>query len=327
MTINNTEKYNIKKAQLGDKWDNFVMSSPNGTAFMFTRYLNSLNLNIQPYFCYKKAELMGAILCILSDDGSSVIGNDNVIYDGLIYRNLDYLNNAQKLSEEFKVQKSAAEFLLEKYSKVSLTLHPSIQDIRSFLWCNFNNNGKKYIPMIKYTSYIPTSDFYKASKNEDIYVYNNASVVRRQEIRYGIKKQVATKQTEDIEKFINFYYKTMLRQGNSVNNKHLNNMRRVLESLIINKSCLMIESSNNQQKVGSMAVFLMDNKRAYYLFGASDPEMRNQHTGTSVLWDSFNILSKIGCKEVDLEGVNSPLRGWFKLSFGGNILPYYTVEF
>ena len=78
--------------------------------------------------------------------------------------------------------------------------------------------------------------------------------------------------------------------------------------------------------IGSMAFFCFDNKRAYYLFGANDPQLRDEHTGSAVIWDAFHTLSKAGIKEVDLEGVNSPRRGWFKLSFGGNLIPYYHVR-
>ena len=69
-----------------------------------------------------------------------------------------------------------------------------------------------------------------------------------------------------------------------------------------------------------------DNKRAYYIFGANDPAKRDGHSGTNVLWDAFYDLSKLGINEVDVEGVNSPHRGWFKLSFGGNIIPYYEMK-
>jgi hypothetical protein len=37
-------------------------------------------------------------------------------------------------------------------------------------------------------------------------------------------------------------------------------------------------------------------------------------------------FSKEGINEVDMEGVNSPQRGWFKLSKGGNCVPYYEVQ-
>ena len=29
---------------------------------------------------------------------------------------------------------------------------------------------------------------------------------------------------------------------------------------------------------------------------------------------------------IDLEGVNSPNRGWFKLSLGGELNPYYKIK-
>ena len=74
-----------------------------------------------------------------------------------------------------------------------------------------------------------------------------------------------------------------------------------------------------------MAVFLLGHNTAYYLFGANDPDMRNQHTGTAVIWDSFHILSEMNINTVDLEGINSPNRGWFKTSFGGRIIPYYKI--
>jgi hypothetical protein len=38
------------------------------------------------------------------------------------------------------------------------------------------------------------------------------------------------------------------------------------------------------------------------------------------------MLALEGIAEVDLEGVNSPRRGWFKLSFGGALLPYYELH-
>jgi hypothetical protein len=323
--INNVSKYSMQKACLDNKWDDFIKSSDNGTAFIYSEYLNSLEVNIQPYFCYKKQELMGAVLCILSENGENVIGHKYVVYDGLIYRNLDYLNNSQKISEEFKIQQYVSDFLMKEYTSINLKLHPSINDIRSFSWCNYNDKGPKYFIDIRYTSYVSITDFLRANKLEDIEAYNNSSVARRQEIRYALKKQVKTKETRDVERFILFYQKTMLRQGALVDSD-VENIRKMLNILMRGEMCLMMESSNNQNKIGSMAVFLLDNKRAYYLFGASDPDMRSQHTGTSILWDSFHLLSKYGYQEIDLEGVNSPYRGWFKLSFGGSCVPYFHLK-
>ena len=62
----------------------------------------------------------------------------------------------------------------------------------------------------------------------------------------------------------------------------------------------MFGSFTADKELGSMAFFGIDNKRAYYLFGANDPELRDTHTGTAVLWDAFKILNQSGIKEVDI---------------------------
>jgi lipid II:glycine glycyltransferase (peptidoglycan interpeptide bridge formation enzyme) len=74
-----------------------------------------------------------------------------------------------------------------------------------------------------------------------------------------------------------------------------------------------------------MAVMGLDARRAYYLFGASDPALRDSHCGSAVLWDAFCFLASSGVAEVDLEGVNSPRRGWFKLSYGAALVTYYEL--
>lgn len=68
-----------------------------------------------------------------------------------------------------------------------------------------------------------------------------------------------------------------------------------------------------------------DGRRAYYLFGAGDPACCNTPCGRAVLWDGFRALARAGHSQVDLEGVNSPRRGWFQLSFGAELVPYYQL--
>jgi lipid II:glycine glycyltransferase (peptidoglycan interpeptide bridge formation enzyme) len=97
--------------------------------------------------------------------------------------------------------------------------------------------------------------------------------------------------------------------------------------LFIEKKARLYASYDEKNELGSMAFFAWDNKRAYYIFGASDPIKRNGHSGTAVLWDAFYDLNNIGIDKVDLEGINSPHRGWFKLSFGGDIVPYYRMDY
>ena len=89
----------------------------------------------------------------------------------------------------------------------------------------------------------------------------------------------------------------------------------------------MFISYSQNYTPGSIAFFGIDHRRGYFLFAANDPVLRNEHTGTAVLWDSFYLLNQEGIYEIDFEGINSPARGWFKLSFGGTISPYYQLSY
>ena len=70
----------------------------------------------------------------------------------------------------------------------------------------------------------------------------------------------------------------------------------------------------------------MDQKRAYYLFGTGDGGTQERLEGTITVWEALRHMAmKKGVEEMDLEGVNSPQRGWFKLGFGGDLRPYHEV--
>jgi len=322
------EDYRLEKIQINDEWDNFVSASENGTVFSSSNYLLALNAKPVAYHCYKNETIKAGIILIEQDKGDSIIYHDYVIYNGILFNNpLKEQNNAQINSERFRISTFIAEVLPKIYDTVHLTFHPSIVDIRPFLWVNYGTKLPRYRISVRYTSYLNIENFHQAENLENINIYNEASYSRRQEIRYGIKKNVITREEFDSERFVQLYFKTMNRQEIVISNKTIEEMKFLITSLFEAKLCRMFVSYTSQEEPGSMAIFAIDNKRAYFLFGGNDPKMRNTHTGTMVLWDAFKFLSKAGVKEIDLEGINSPQRGWFKMSFGGNIIPYYQLSF
>jgi hypothetical protein len=84
---------------------------------------------------------------------------------------------------------------------------------------------------------------------------------------------------------------------------------------------------NAEGTVVYAACYGWDSKRAYYLFGGGHPHVSEPWQGTLVHWEAFKDLAQgRNLNEVDLEGVNSPQRGWFKLGFGGDLRPYFHVR-
>jgi lipid II:glycine glycyltransferase (peptidoglycan interpeptide bridge formation enzyme) len=206
-----------------------------------------------------------------------------------------------------------------------LTFHPSVVDIRPFLWVNYGSDLPQYVPDVRYTSYVDLTGFESAGSYENAEIFRRASPSRRQEIRYAANEQITTAEAFDPETFLEYYRLTMARQSITVASNDLDKMRRIMGNLQDRGMGRMFASYSRSGAPGSFAFFGIDSKRGYYLFGANHPDTRDQHCGTQVLWQAFQALCRDGVRTVDLEGVNSPYRGWFKLSFGGNLIPYYSV--
>ncbi len=320
------KNYRLDPVSPGPTWDAFVAASEEGTVFSTATYLTHTGCRLGLFHCYNANELRAAVAVLESSDGASAIMNDLVIYGGLFFGPpMTGQSQSQRISERFDLATFIAGALASRYQTISFALAPSVTDVRPFLWHNYGQAQDRYAIDVRYTSYVDIADFKLAEKPDDIAAYVNASVARRQQIRYARRDGVVTEPTENVGAFIDFYRMTMARQSEIVETDKLDQMATLVTGLINAGVARMFVSRTREGALGSIAVYAFDNKRAYYLFGANDPALRDTPVGTAVLWDAFHALAGAGINHIDLEGVNSPRRGWFKLSFGGDLRPYYQV--
>ena len=92
------------------------------------------------------------------------------------------------------------------------------------------------------------------------------------------------------------------------------------------KSNNVIQSTTfiNEEPLYSV-LFLHDDITSCYLYGAGNIDIKNRYAGSLALWNAIKHSSNKKLKQIDLEGINSPLRGEYKLCFGGNIANYYRI--
>ncbi len=318
-------RYRVEKTELGEKWDAFVAKSPNATVFSRGEYLGAIRQKVGLYSIYRNQEVRGALVVPESDTGEDAALNDLIVYSGVLFPAIAHnQNRAQITTERFEVCEAAAVALPNLYKKVELALSPGVSDIRAFLWHNYGADAGRYIPDVRYTAVASIAELAEKSTDESD-LFAQCSSARRQEVRYALKKGVTTTEEFLPDAFTRFYAMTMNRQDIAVPPEHLEDMGRLIAALGKTGLARMFVSRTAQGEIGSMAVMALDAYRAYYLFGASDPAQRDTHCGSAVIWDAFVALAKSGVAEVDMEGVNSPKRGWFKLSFGPEMRTYYEL--
>jgi hypothetical protein len=320
------KNYRLVPAALDTAWDAFIGASSDGSVFITSNYLAHTRCRLGLYRCYNADEPRAIVAVVESPDGASAVLDDLVIYSGICFgAQTSGQSRAQRISERHEIATFIVGALAERYDAVEFALTPSIDDVRPFLWHNYGQDAGHFRVDVRYTSYLSIADFADAKRLEDIEAYRQATGARRQEIRYARRDGVVTEEFRDVSVFVDFYRRTMERQGEVVALSVLDRMAVLVEALLGNGAATMFFSRTADGSPGSVAVYAFDALRAYYLFGASDPALRNTSTGTAILWDAFAALAAKGVSQIDLEGVNSPRRGWFKLSFGGELRPYYQV--
>ncbi|SMF75529.1 Acetyltransferase (GNAT) domain-containing protein [Pseudobacteriovorax antillogorgiicola] len=313
----------LDHAPLDDQWDRLVDNSPNGSIFCKSFYLRSLSTKVGTYYCFKNREIYGLVVVPESDCAKTSKDNEFLIYSGILFRKPSpNQNQSQIYSERLEVAAFVASELDRRYLKVILRLHPSVDDLRAFLWHNYEC-GRQYKLDLRYTTYL---DISKLRDEGELSFQSNFSSSRRQEIRKFNRSNLTLDMTPSLDIFSSLFKKTFARQGVDIDPRSISEMVAIVTSLLEMGSCKVFNIYDERENIVSSAIFGLDSKMAYYLYGASDPEFRSTSCGTAVIWSAIKYFSEMGLNTIDLEGVNSPRRGWFKLSFGGVLRPYFEIS-
>lgn len=310
-----------------EEYEKIIEQSPQGNIFCSIKFLDSIKADYQ-LWNVKQGNETKAVMCFtVSKDKKNIIINDLVIYSGIMF-NLDQARlETKKRSDEFKITDFVIKNIIKKYKKIEFQLSPFFKDIRPFQWHNYNKKGKKRFKIdVKYTSHLyyldqNLNDF----TNTDL--YHSMETVRRYDYRNAMKSCANIKNSNNIDKFMDFYIQLMKKQNIILSQKKISHLSISLTKLIRNQIGNLFYVYDKNKIVLYSLFYLADNKRGYYFLGAGDSTKKISWQSTYGHCKILSILQKkLSINSIDLEGVNSPNRGWFKLSFGGELNPYYKIK-
>ena len=318
--------YSIEPATADNKWDDFIAQSPERSIFVHSEFLQACGDPYALFWCFKQKERVAAIAIILDHISGRPSLETPVIYNGIFTGPPRYMQNvAQVRSDRFALFCFLAEELSVKFPDLKLRLSPQIEDMRPFMWLNYDNNGPKFKITVRYTSILELIDHSNINdyRSEG---YGRMSTSRRQELRYARKNGYLTTEKYDLVLLGQLIKETFERQNVVQNLREYNQHMAVIEHLHKKSMLRSFVCGIPGQEIDSMAVFGVLGNTACYLYGGGRVDRRKSNAGTAILWDAFQSLAASKIRFVDLEGVNSPARGYFKLSFGGSLTPYYIIE-
>lgn len=269
------------------EWDDFVEQSPQGTIFSTMKWLKLFD-HYHIYGYYKGGKLVGGMANF--DELTPLTPFQGILVNpppDMKYPSVCSLYN------------EVTEALIP-YAPKQFYNHWSFLDIRPFKW-------QKWDCDIRYTYVVDLTDMEA--------LWQGLEKQTRYEINHA-RKSYTSWITPDIAAFDGLYSETFKRKGieRPIDSELLQRLSWVCNAVIF-CSCSL-------DTIGSMAVMIEDNKRAYYILGASG----EGHTSSLTLWYAFEKLARSGIREVDMVGCNSRERGLFKRGFGGKLTPYFGVK-
>lgn len=312
--------YQINFNESQNKWDDFVLSSPHGSIFCQSNFLNSLEKKYELITLYESEKIVAGVVIIL-DEKNEALGQNMPYtqFQGLILENMSHLAEYSRYSRQLKIINYLVGEVHKKYKHFYLSQNWTFDDVRPFQWYNYHNIDEGNFSLkLRYTALI---DLQKIDKRHDY--LKEIREARCYEIKKAIKTGFTVEPSRDINLLNDLHSLTFNRQNLEVSNEK----QRLLLSIAVNAlkndygGLLVCKTENNT--FVSATFFLYDKNCGYYLFGANHPDYRNSGSSSLILFESIMDCKYRGLKYVDLVGVNSPNRGDYKLSFKAILKPYF----
>lgn len=324
-----SSKLSIERVSDWGQWNALVERSRQGTLFSEKFYLDAVGHRHHLWWVKQGDQIKAGVCVVVSEDERDCELDDLVIYGGLLF-GLDPMRQmVKRRHDEFQIAEFVAGHLAETYGTIKLALSPHCQDMRPFLWYRYHDEDIfKYALDLRYTSYLDIGELRECrGREEESRFFVEMETVRRYSVREARKKGGMVVPAMDGLTLVNYYRALMAGQGDEQSKDKLAAMLRVIEALLDAGRGMVLHVLDAGGTILYAVMYGWDNKRAYYLFGAGHPEASTPWQGTLAHWEaSKHLAQQHGIVEIDLEGVNSPQRGWFKLGFGGDLRSYYQIS-
>lgn len=312
---------NINYKEDKQTWDAFASTSPQRSIFVYSKFLDSLQVDYDLVTCYEKGQIVAGAVLIFSDGGEPIGGVFPFTqYQGILLADNTHKAAHSQITHEFKVVEYFISQMAEHYKRFSLCHSWRLNDLRPFQWHNYHEPSKGQFRLnLRYTGVLDLKRF----AHFDDYLSSVRSV-RRQEYKKSSQK-LEFQFSDDASILDGLHAKTFERQNLERNEQDSTLVRSICSHALAGGYGKLSIALSEGVPI-SAVLFLYDDRTAYYAFGASDPVHRNSGAGTFLLFRMIhNAFDHVN--EVDFVGVNSPNRGDYKISFNAELRPHFISSF
>tara|TARA_Y100001968_G_C19454442_1_gene771564 strand:- start:2905 stop:3885 length:981 start_codon:yes stop_codon:yes gene_type:complete len=321
-------KINLKSYS-DQEYKDFLENKKVNNIFFSYNFLKSINTKTKKINILNGLNSIGIAILPEADLNGVAVQNDLHIYAG-IYIFDDIIKNLQrvKLNDILKNANIAiADFIVDNYVSLTWQTNFQKQDLRPYSWSNYDRGIDSFTFLPRYTSIKNIESLVNQPEHESE-SYKSMVYDKRRMIKSAINSNAKVIINNDTNDFLYSYKIMMESYGETCCKNELDQMYLIIENLIKSYNCNIYHVLDVFGNCLYKGVFAFSNAYAYYLYGAkTDFSANNNWHGSFMIWEVSRHLAALNIKFIDLEGINSPNRGWFKESFGGETKLYFSIKY
>lgn len=304
------------------QWDRFVSTSPQGSIFCRSAFLDALGVESDLWLVEENGQPQAGVVILRRNAEPLCAPYSFALYQGILFAGHSRtLPPHSRPKWTLEVTETLLKDLSERYDRLSFCLHYSTEDLRSLQWFHYHAPQLGQFKLdLYYTGLIDLT----ASPDFETYL-TTIRTTRRYEYRRALREDLTVEVSQDIDTLENLYRLTFERQGMELDPAVLQRMRAITAAAISLGFGELLLCRDANGEVASATLFLHDERCGYYLIGANHPAYRNSWSGTFLVLENIRRCQARGLKWLDVCGINSPNRGDFKTSLNAVPVPYFVV--
>lgn len=319
-------KYSIDHAN-ENEWVSFLLSSYNPNIFYHPNFIEYNAQKTVKLFVKNNKEILGAILLCISEDEDKIIQPKELLYTPIVFNKNIFINKPHGTinKEVYSVVYNIYEYLVSNFDSIDITFDTCTFDIRPFIWHTFYHKNEKIDVFPLFTTKL-TLDENLNLNIEKTKLFKNYTRSKRWEYRKALESNLYVDENINENDFLKIFEETFGRQSIKLNDTSINKeLFYLIESLKKINLIKYVVIRNSKGEIENFNIISTIGETASILYSARS---KNNCTfsGSFLTTETFKILEKDGIKLCDLEGINSPKRGFNKISYGGSIENYYRIK-
>lgn len=288
-----------------------ILSKKATSVFLSEKWLAIYDKGLEAYGIFNGGNEMIGGFSLYRQKRSGITYYRNPMYMStinLFFENKS-TNKAKILSENKKVMKALSNFLSDlSYGVLSIYLPENHIDMQHFYW-----QGFKVVP--NYTYHIDLSK----SETE---IQKNYSTERRNDIKKAIKDEVTVELSNDLSLIKQMVSNTFSRKEKGFDEDMID---RILFDFANNQNSFAYVSFQNKKAIAA-SFCIYDQDKAYYLLGGYDSKNKHQGAGALAVDAAIKHSKQLKIKTFDFEGSMLPEVEKYFRGFGGDLIPYYSIN-